>query len=136
MFRRRGNSSDDKSGVTDLADVKAQEAERRRREDRERKAAERQRIWGDRSKYSVRDHLSYWAELAVEREREKRIEREYRRTTFKEMMREQREQLDRELRSEPKQEQRQERGQIIEHNVLDELRQQRERDRGRSLSDE
>ena len=84
--------------MTDLADVRAEERARQKREDRERRAAERQKIWGDRSRYSPRDHVSYWLELLIEKERERRAEREYRRASFKEMIAEQRDQLNQELR--------------------------------------
>ena len=114
MFRRRDSSSEN-SGVTDLADVRAEERARQKREDRERRAAERQKIWGDRSRYSPRDHVSYWLELLIEKERERRAEREYRRASFKEMIAEQRDQLNQELR--PQQQQRG-RGQVIEHNEI------------------
>jgi hypothetical protein len=138
FFRRGGNSSIEDSGAVDLAKVKAQEAAKRKREEREQRAAERQKIWGDRSRYSVRDHLSFWAEILIEKERERRAEKDYRRNTFRAMLEEQRAQLDEEMRPKPKLEQQQERGQVVEHSVLDELRQQRERDqgRGRSMSDE
>jgi len=129
MFRRPDSSSEN-SGLVDLADVRAEERARQKREDRERRAAERQKIWGDRSRYSVRDHVSYWAEILIERERERRAEKEYRRSSFRAMMEERREKLDQEMRPEPKLEQQRERGKVIEHNVLDELRHSESRSEG------
>jgi hypothetical protein len=127
----------DDDSIADLAKIRSEERARRDREEREQRAARRRETWGNQSKFSVRDHLSFWAEVLIEAERERRAERDYRRASFKEMIAEQRNQLDEEMRP-PKLEQEKQRGQVIEHSVLDELRQQRERDqgRGRSLSDE
>ena len=130
FFRRGGNSSIEDSGAVDLAKVKAQEAAKRKREEREQRAAERQKIWGDRSRYSVRDHLTYWAEILVERERERRAERDYRRTSFRSIIDEQRAELDREMRP-PKLERERQRGLVVEHEIFEERRLQRERDQGR-----